>query len=92
MKIYIVEGSTGEYSDHCEWIVCAFADKTKAEELVLKATERAKKIFAEMESDLQSVWYGGDRSGKYVNEFDPGMNMGYTGTYYTYYETELRDV
>ena len=31
-KIFIVEGSTGEYSDHSEWLVKAFRDENMAKE------------------------------------------------------------
>lgn len=37
-KIYVIQGSTGEYSDHIEWMVCAFTDKSKAEQFVLQLT------------------------------------------------------
>jgi len=30
MKIYIVVGSTGEYSERREWNVCAYKDEDKA--------------------------------------------------------------
>ncbi len=29
-KIWIVQGSTGEYSDHSEWPVCGYYDETAA--------------------------------------------------------------
>ena len=77
----MVEGSTGEYSDHCEWPVCAYTNKTKAETRVVEAQARANELFA------------GEGSYPYkldgVNEFDSNMRMDYTGVEYQTYEVEL---
>lgn len=40
--IYVVYGQTGEYSDHTEWLVCAYEDKVKAERHADLAAARAK--------------------------------------------------
>ncbi len=82
MKIYVVSGSTGEYSDRSEWPVKAFASKEKAEELVAAATARAKQIEATRPSK-----YGLPAKG--LNEFDPEMWMDYTGTSYEMAEVEF---
>lgn len=34
MRVWLVEGFTGEYDDRRDWIVGGFLDKNKAEELV----------------------------------------------------------
>jgi hypothetical protein len=39
--IYVVMGRTGEYSDGREWLVCAYADKEKAERHAFDAAKRA---------------------------------------------------
>ncbi len=83
MKIYIVEGSTGEYSDRSEWVVCAFRSKEKAEELASKATLRAKELQGEN-------WRYQSTEDRGINEFDLEMNMDYTGTDYYVIETELK--
>ena len=87
MKIYIVEGSTGEYSDHCEWAVKAFVSEQKAKDLVTKASEVANEIFACSELDRSDIKYV-DRW-KATNPFDLGMQMDYNGTRYKYYDIEL---
>jgi len=83
MKIYIVQGATGEYSDFREWVVCAFKDEQKAIDLVEAATERARTIFAlyKASSYRYKVYK--------TNDFDPEMEMDYTGTRYEVIETEL---
>lgn len=87
MKIFIVEGSTGEYSDHDEWPVAAYKDEELAKEHVRLADEEYR------------VWLGGrdpyslgylERQ-EVVNSYDPEMRMDYTGLSYSYYTVELRD-
>jgi hypothetical protein len=38
---FIVQGSTGEYSDHCEWISCVFLTRESAEALATKLNQWA---------------------------------------------------
>ena len=80
-KIYVVFGSTGEYSDRSEWMVKAFTSLEQAKELVVNAERRAKEIFVVRGSSYSSV--------KGLNEFDPNMGMDYTGTQYYYDTVEL---
>ena len=44
MKIYIVEGSTGAYSDKVTWLVKAFSDKGKADLLCKELQEASDGI------------------------------------------------
>ena len=80
--IYIVEGSTGEYSDHRDWMLCAYRDEAAAQEHVEKATARANELVAEYQRSYDIP------SG--ANEHDPSMQIDYTGVRYTYYSVELR--
>ena len=79
MVIYVVRGTTGEYSDRCEWPVKAFISEDAAKLLVTNATIEASRIQASRPSDYQ-VPEGES------NRYDPNMDMDYTGTTY-YYET-----
>ena len=81
MKIYIVMGTTGEYSDRIEWPVVAYKDKKLAENHVHNATQTANIIFSNMQTDFTL--------GLCKNSYDPKMKMDYTGTYYFIYETTL---
>lgn len=83
MKIYLVEGSTGEYSDAQDWIVCAYRSKEKAEEHASKATQRSKELQNEN-------WRYQNMDARGVNEFDSNFQMDYTGTDYYVIETELK--
>ena len=82
MKIYIVNGTTGEYSDRNDWVVCAYKDKALADAHVHDAMLRAKEI---EKSDYR---HDNDRN---KNEFDPNMRIDYTGTEYYVVETELKN-
>lgn len=81
MKIYVVFGKTGEYSDRMEWPVKAFKKKEKAERLVSEAEKHAK-IIEVTRKDEYRVPEG-------INPLDPKMQMDYTGTSYYYIEVEL---
>lgn len=83
MKIYVVEGATGEYSDHREWPVKAYVSEDKAKQHVVKATQRGNEIFAQSGSKY------GPHEGE--NEYDPNMRIDYTGVRYNYYEVELEE-
>lgn len=78
-KLHVVQGTSGEYSDRREWIVCAYEDKAKAE----AHAEAAKRWY--QENDCHRLRHGKDFS----NPFDPGMQLDYTGTDWTVYEIPL---
>jgi hypothetical protein len=84
MLIYVVEGSTGEYSDHTEWLVKAYKDESKAKAHVVRATEVANKLFQSRESKFSE----GENE---TNPYDPDMRMDYTGVHYTYFSVELEE-
>ena len=81
MKIYIVQGTTGEYSDRSDWLVCAYRFKEAAEEHASKAMRRAMQL-----KTLEAYPYMHQTE---KNEFDPDMKMDYTGTAYTVLKVEL---
>ena len=80
-KVYVVMGSTGEYSDRSEWPVVAFMDEEKAKQRVIDAERKAK----ELEVTRKDRY----RIEKGANEFDAEMQMDYTGTSYFYYTVGL---
>lgn len=84
MKIYIVIGSTGEYSDRYEWPVIAYLNKIKAQDHVLKASKRSDEIFETWKHDI--IIPDG------INEFDPSFRMDYTETSYYLWEVELSEL
>lgn len=86
-KIYVVEGSTGEYSDHCEWPVRAFVSEKKAKEFVERVSAEYRKLVNK---------YGNAREARFKmmekdikNPLDPNMQIDYTGTNYNYFSIDL---
>jgi hypothetical protein len=87
--IYIVMGTSGEYSDRDEWPVCAYSDKERAQQHVVDASNRARVLSQWRDADGKP-WRYSDAPDKPTNEYDPDMLMDYTETSYFLYETELR--
>lgn len=96
--IWIVEGRTGEYSDHREWIVCGFRDESKAKALVEELTGLCGSVQQfiksdENESKPDSVYYWDFdecEAGKIWKKADPKAQLDYTGATYTAYKVEIR--
>ena len=82
MKVWIVMGTTGEYSDRSEWPVCVYADEARAQARAEAATQRAAEIYEARPR------YSAPPEG--ANEHDPKMQMDYTGTTYFLAESEMR--
>lgn len=83
IQVYVVMGSTGEYSDRSEWAVCAYQDKSKAEQHADHAKLIAHKIFRNGDERYE------DLDNK--NAYDPYMRMQYTGTDYYVLSVDLLD-
>ena len=93
MTIWIVEGSTGEYSDHHEWIAGCYTREDTAKEHVVLATAWARANGISGEHDR-----GGDYNtvsdyydARPTNPYDPSMSVSYTGVYYTCYPVRLSE-
>ncbi len=80
--VWLVHGSTGEYSDHMEWIVCGY----KTEEEAKRHSELAQARADDLERQYDYPWHipGGQ------NEWDLNMSMDYNGTRYTYSMVEVK--
>ncbi len=86
--IYVVRGRRGEYSERYDWPVIAFKDKSKAEELVVLATQEARRLeqlqekYLELSKNRSSL----NMSEKLkFNKYDPSHKMTYmddTGYFY----------
>ena len=82
MKIYVVMGTTGEYSDRTEWGIVAYTDEKKAQEHVDNATRRSNELYA-------TVGRYEYRDIRGQNEFDPDGYNDYTGNSYYLLELDL---
>jgi hypothetical protein len=90
-KIYLIEGTTGEYSDRQTWFVCAYRDKEKAYSRVSALIEKAKA--AQLHTTNRS--YVGlsceDTAKRVAANFSPAEAgyVDYTGLDWTVAEVEL---
>ena len=88
-KIYVVQGSTGEYSGHIEWLVCAFQDQDKAKSLVEYLSMLARHAMQECETAGLEYHWDEQPSGKMLRLADPNACIDYTGINYEVIEVEL---
>lgn len=90
--IYILQGTTGEYSDRTDWIVRAYSNKEDAVKAQQDVTDAFVKLWQFMEANQLSYWdYFYDTLDATYNEeatnlvaevhkIDPKFQMDYTGT------------
>lgn len=81
--VFVVSGTTGEYSDREEWAVCAYEDEALAKEHVLKAQQRGRELF-----DAGQYSYSPDEP---TSIYDPFIRISYTGVSYRYDPVQVRD-
>lgn len=84
MKIYIVQGSAGEYSERTEWLVCAYKNK----EIAQIHAEEAQKEAATIETITDRYEDERDEAIK-AAVWDKEMQFGYTGTRYFVSEIDV---
>ena len=77
-KIYLVWGITGkeEYEDREEWVVCAFAYKSKAIDYAKKCEDEGKRILERYYKEQGSKWlhrWDHENMEQYANRYDEEM-------------------
>lgn len=75
MTVWIVMGTTGEYSDHTVWTVKGFLSQRRAEVFALAAKQEADRLIAESGERYIS-------HGEAKHSLDPDFRSDYTGTDY----------
>ena len=83
MRIYIVTGATGEYSDHFKWTIVGYLSEKLAKQHVSNALRRAEEIKKQYQYTFE-IPPG-------INEFDPKMTID-REIEYDYYALEIVDV
>ena len=87
MRIYVVMGTAGEYSDREEWPVIAYSDRSRAKEHVIKATQYIKNHIATCEKS-----YHEDKCRRAIRSpLDPKAQIDYAGCGYFFYAVELAE-
>ena len=96
-KIWIVEGSTGEYSDHCYWQVFAFTTEEKALSYTNKLNDWCKEHRC-LSGDENSCRRGDFEDTDFLDEenqnlcpLDKDFKVDYTGTRYYHYPLEIKE-
>lgn len=87
MKIYIIQGSTGEYDSYCEWTVCAYLDENKA----AKRVQELNDLIVELDISKYTYQYQFEEAFQKHPMGDPDFRIYCTGATYDYYELELYD-
>lgn len=93
MKVWIVFGQTGAYSDKREWPVKGFSDMKRAETFEFECTKAAKayekKKDARSHSNEYQNWEEEEAELKAAVPGDPHFRCSYTGTDYYTLEVEI---
>jgi hypothetical protein len=96
LTIYVVEGSTGEYSDRNDWPVRAFRTEEAAKAEVTRLSELAR-VYEQKKDETPDFWdiqYDTAKHAAFkaaIGIDDPHFSMDYTGTRYAFYAVELED-
>ena len=88
-SIYVVFGTTGEYSDRIEWVVKAFHTEEQAIEFVTNVTERKDKAEAPYNVNHYVPYNAIEKVAKEIG--DPNYHSDYTGTRYYYESVPLEE-
>lgn len=90
--VYIVQGNTGEYSDHCEWIVCVCETEKESIDLASELNTLARIATEKLPGDngFYNYKWRETYAGKDLILKDPGAMVDYTGLDYTVIPITLR--
>lgn len=81
-KIWVIFGTTGEYSDRTEWMVRAFADEAKAKEFCNRLLDTVR---GSRQWSHEKRWH-------FKSELDPDLtHIDYTGADYFIGHVDLED-
>lgn len=86
-KIWVVQGSTGEYSDHREWLVGYYLTEKEAQQSVTFLEQMSAVAESMKGQDYQYTYYA--PASKFMEQFDPYFQQDYIGTNYSAYEVEI---
>lgn len=81
MKIYVIVGSTGEYSDKNEWPVCFRFTLDEANQVIVELQRQADE-FKRWADEPENNAYSKEGEAKRAAMLDPSFSCDYTGTTY----------
>lgn len=85
-RIWIVMGSTGEYSDRTEWPVLAFTSEADARVHIAALDVRMQQMPQDWKDNR---WDYNDEIAAHMAPLDPGFSLNYSGTSYFCYEVKV---
>jgi hypothetical protein len=86
-KIWMVGGSTGEYSDRVEWAVDAWRSEAEAQARVKFLDDKMRELGL---CDSRDDYDIRDQKELAMRAFDPAFSCDYTGSHYYICELELK--
>lgn len=90
-KIWIVQGTTGEYSDRNQWPVCAMYSESAAKEYAELLCTMARATVNDVVRTKTEQWdWDETEAGKLLKTEDPEVSMDYNGTTYTAYSVSIK--
>ena len=87
--VYVVMGSTGEYSNRREWPVRGYFTEAEAQAEVLRLDEIARVVRLEIETRRDAGDWNTDGLVAAARQADPAFDHDYTGTSYFIYDVPL---
>lgn len=90
MKIYVVCGVTGEYSDRYEWLTRAFVDE-KVAQLYITTLENTYRTFSQDNCGYQRETEEMEELNRIMRELDPKFDEDYTGTQWFIRDVEMSE-
>lgn len=87
--MFIVIGTTGEYSDRKEWLVAAYWEQDKATEHAARAKRRTAEIVGRFDGRWEALDAKMDGDAEAANQWDKDWDSDYTGTDYVVAEVPL---
>lgn len=85
-RVWIVMGSTGEYSDRTEWPVIAVTSEAAAKERITELEVKMQQMPQEWREER---WEHEDKIKAHMASLDASFLMDYTGTHYFFYEVPV---
>jgi hypothetical protein len=101
MKVYVIKGASGEWSDSVNWLTFAYKTKGVAEIICSYLNElKKKKIYNTSEDDSEDKYDELNSTYKYLSKNEEEFLANYypeneidwlDESYFTYYKVEVRD-
>ncbi len=90
-QIFIVQGSTGEYSDHQEWFYKAYYSQDAATKVAEELNAKLLELGIHRQCDYSQEFSTYKEKAKLFLKNDPKFSLDYTGSDYTVVSCDITD-